>query len=59
MVGNLGNTAQPVIGQWVFHAYGWPALFVVYAAAFLVAASMWLLIDPNRRFYEDRTADVV
>ncbi len=52
MVGNMGNPFQPVIGQWVFHSYGWSVLFVVYAAAFLVAASMWLFIDPTRPFYE-------
>jgi MFS family permease len=51
MVGNMGNFLQPVIGQWVFHHLGWGALFAAYAAAFLVAASMWAFIDPNRTFY--------
>jgi MFS family permease len=50
-VGNLGNSAQPVIGAWIFNTFGWNALFVTYAAAFGVAASMWLFINPNRRFY--------
>lgn len=51
-VGNLGNAFQPVIGATIFTAVGWDALFGVYAAAFLVAATMWLLIDPTRTFYE-------
>jgi sugar phosphate permease len=54
-VGNLGNSAQPVIGAWIFNTFGWNALFLVYAAAFLVAASMWLFINPNRRFYSEPT----
>ena len=52
LVGNMGNAFQPVIGAMIFKAVGWDALFVVYAVAFLVAASMWLFIDPNRRFDE-------
>jgi hypothetical protein len=27
-------------------------MMYVYAAAFLVAAVMWLFIDPRRRFYD-------
>ena len=53
MVGNLGNSAQPVIGAWIFNHLGWNALFLVYAAAFCAAASMWLFINPNRRFYSE------
>jgi MFS family permease len=53
MVGNLGNSAQPVIGAWIFNHLGWNALFMVYAAAFCAAASMWLFINPNRRFYPE------
>jgi nitrate/nitrite transporter NarK len=52
-IGNLGHFAQPVIGQWVFNTFGWNALFVVYAGAFCVAASMWVFIDPTRRFYRE------
>jgi MFS family permease len=52
LVGNLGNAVQPAIGAWIFGRFGWNMLFVVYASVFLVAASMWLFIDPCRRFYE-------
>jgi MFS family permease len=52
MVGNLGNAAQPFIGAIVFNAYGWSTLFGAYAAAFLLAMSMWAIINPKRQFYE-------
>ena len=52
-VGNLGHFLQPPFGQWVFHTFGWNALFIVYAAAFCAAASMWLFINPDRPFYPD------
>jgi MFS family permease len=52
-VGNLGHFVQPVVGQWLFNTFGWDTLFVAYAAAYCVAASMWLVIDPTRRFYEE------
>jgi nitrate/nitrite transporter NarK len=52
-LGNLGHFVQPPLGQWVFHTFGWNALFVVYSAAFAVAASMWLFINPNRPFHPD------
>lgn len=52
MVGNFGGAAQPYIGAKVFLAYGWPALFGVYAVAFLLAMSMWSIISPKQRFYE-------
>jgi MFS transporter, ACS family, glucarate transporter len=55
-IGNMGHFVQPVIGQWVFNTFGWNALFVVYACAFCVAASMWLFIDPTRRFYREGEA---
>jgi len=57
LVGNMGNSLQPVIGAWIFNRLGWPALFITYAGAYLVAGSMWLFIDPRRRFYDDRAAD--
>jgi ACS family glucarate transporter-like MFS transporter len=56
MVGNLGNSAQPVVGERVFNTLGWNALFVVYAVAFLLAMTMWTIIDPTRRFYDEREA---
>ena len=54
MVGNLGNSAQPYIGARVFNSFGWNTLFAVYAVAFLLAMMMWAVIDPMRRFYDDR-----
>lgn len=57
MVGNMGNAFQPYIGALIFTAFGWNTLFVVYAIAYLVAASMWLFIDPTRPFYERRTRE--
>lgn len=51
-VGNLGNSAQGFIGAIIFTRYGWGPLFAVYAAAYLLAGSMWLFIDPRRKFYE-------
>ena len=56
LVGNMGNSFQPVIGAWIFNHLGWPALFVIYAGAYLIAGSMWLLIDPRRPFYEPPAA---
>jgi ACS family glucarate transporter-like MFS transporter len=54
MVGNMGNFLQPVVGAYIFNAFGWPVLFLVYTGAYIVAAVMWLVIDPRRTFYEDR-----
>jgi MFS family permease len=53
MVGNAGNYLQPVIGQFIFKYYGWNALMSVYAGMFLVAGSMWWLVNPGKTFYED------
>jgi ACS family glucarate transporter-like MFS transporter len=53
MVGNFGGAAQPYIGARVFNVYGWQALFGVYAVAFLLAVSMWSIINPRKHFYED------
>lgn len=50
MVGNSGNAAQPYIGSVVFSAFGWGPLFGLYAGAFLLAAAMWLVIDPRKSF---------
>src|SRR3954462_787542 len=52
-IGNMGNAFQPVIGALIFTAFGWNVLFVVYSLMFLIAASMWLIIDPRRTFYEE------
>jgi MFS family permease len=51
-LGNIGNVIQPRIGAWIFNRYDWNTLFTVLSTSFLLAASMWLLIDPRRRFYE-------
>jgi len=53
MLGNLSNAAQPVTGAWVFNRYGWEALFTVYVGMFLLAATMWLFIDPRRTFHPE------
>jgi len=50
MIGNLGGFAQPVVGAYVFNHFGWNAMFAVYAIAFLIAASMWTFINPERTF---------
>lgn len=52
LVGNMGNAIQPAIGAWVFNHYSWNALFNVYVAAFLIAASMWFFIDPTKSFHD-------
>jgi hypothetical protein len=52
MLGNVGNSIQPYIGARVFHSFGWTALFSAYAIAFLLAMTMWLVIDPTRTFYD-------
>jgi MFS family permease len=57
MIGNMGNSIQPYIGALIFGHFGWNTLFVVYAAAFLAAATMWVFIDPTRSFHpSDRPA---
>lgn len=58
MVGNLGGFAQPYIGAKIFHSAGWDALMALYAIMFLIAASMWLFIDPNKTFYGEETPGV-
>lgn len=54
LIGNIGNAAQPFIGSLIIEKFGWPTMFAVYSMAFLLAGSMWLLIDPRRTFYEGR-----
>ncbi|MFO0809170.1 MAG: MFS transporter [Gemmataceae bacterium] len=53
-LGNLGNVVQPYVGAWVVERYSWNTLFALLAWAFLLAASMWFVIDPTRTFYDDR-----
>ncbi len=52
MIGNIGNFAQPPIGRAIFHHLGWNALFGFYAGAYLIAGSMWFIVNPEKRFYE-------
>jgi ACS family glucarate transporter-like MFS transporter len=54
MVGCLGNAVQPYIGARIFNTFGWNTLFGLYAAAFLLAMTTWVIIDPTRTFYEER-----
>lgn len=54
MISNLGHAAQTAVGAWIFDNYGWGVLFAVYSAAYLIAASMWLFIDPTKPFYEPK-----
>jgi len=51
MVGNGGNFLQPSVGAWVSGTMGYNAMFVLYAAMYVIAASMWLFIDPERPFH--------
>jgi nitrate/nitrite transporter NarK len=55
MFGQLGNTLQPRIGAEIFNTFGWNTLFVVYAVAFLMAMTMWAIINPTRTFYQPST----
>jgi MFS family permease len=50
--GNIGNVIQPWLGAWLFSRYDWNTLLAALAAAFLLAAAMWLFIDPRRTFYD-------
>ncbi len=52
-IGNMGNAFQPYVGARIIEKYGWNTMFMVYAVAFLAAASMWTMIDPRRTFYGD------
>lgn len=55
MLGNLGgNSLQPVVGAALFTHFGWNALFVTYAGAYLLSIVMWLFINPDRVFYQER-----
>jgi len=50
-----GNFLQPSVGAWVSGSLGYNAMFVLYAAMYVVAASMWLFIDPDRPFHDEET----
>jgi MFS transporter, ACS family, glucarate transporter len=52
-LGNIGNVIQPWLGEKLFRMYDWNTLLAALAVAFLLAASMWLFIDPRRTFYEE------
>lgn len=56
MIGNMGHFVQPVVGAYVFTNHGWNAMLVFYAIAFLIAGSMWLIIDPTKTFVEHAAA---
>jgi len=56
MVGNLGNSIQPYIGALIFNNASWNTLFLVYAAAYIIAGCMWFFIDPRKTFYEGKDA---
>jgi MFS family permease len=53
MLGNFGNFVSPPLGAFIFLHWKFNALFVVYATAYVFAASMWLFIDPRRTFYDE------
>ncbi|MCE9547421.1 MAG: MFS transporter [Planctomycetia bacterium] len=54
MIGNIANAFQPLIATFIFNSIGWNWLFRIYALAFVIAACMWLIIDPRRTFYAGR-----
>jgi MFS family permease len=58
MLGCVGNAVQPYIGARIFNAFGWDVLFGIYAVAFLLAMSMWAVIDPTRTFYDSRPTNL-
>jgi sugar phosphate permease len=54
MMGNLGgNSLQPVVGAAIFSHFGWGTLFVAYAGTYLLSASMWVFIEPDKQFYRE------
>src|SRR5207244_7690890 len=46
LVGNMGNSLQPVIGAWIFNRLGWPALFLTPPRASLAPGSVWRSQSP-------------
>jgi MFS transporter, ACS family, glucarate transporter len=57
MVGCLAHAAQPYVGQLVFNTFSWNALFGVYAVAYLIAMTTWVVINPTRTFYYKRQSE--
>jgi ACS family glucarate transporter-like MFS transporter len=57
MIGCLAHAVQPFIGQDVFNSIGWNALFGMYAVAYLLAMLTWTVINPLKRFYDDRSVE--
>jgi hypothetical protein len=55
-VGNAGNYLPPSIGAFIAGCLGYSPMFVLYAAAYLSAAAMWLFIDPDKPFYDTPVA---
>jgi MFS transporter, ACS family, glucarate transporter len=53
MVGNAGNYMGPFIGAIIFRSLGWDFLMGTYATGLLLAATMWLFINPERTFYQE------
>jgi ACS family glucarate transporter-like MFS transporter len=51
-LGNIGQVIQPWVGARLFNNYNWNTLLAALALAFLLAATMWLFIDPRRTFYD-------
>jgi ACS family glucarate transporter-like MFS transporter len=51
-LGNIGQVIQPWVGAKLFNTYDWNTLLAALAVAFLLAATMWLFIDPRRTFYD-------
>lgn len=52
-ISNSGAVVQSLVGPYIFRNFGWDALMAVYACSILIAASMWLFINPTRTFYEE------
>jgi MFS transporter, ACS family, glucarate transporter len=57
MIGNLAGFVQPVVGAYIFNKFGWNVMFAVYAGAFLIAACMWSLINPEKTFHPEPAAE--
>lgn len=53
-IGCLAHAVQPWIGARVFNTLGWNALFGLYAAAYLLAMTTWVVTNPTRTFYDDK-----
>ena len=50
MCGNLGGTLSPLVIGFSLERFGsWDAPLLSLAALYLVAAALWLQIDPTRR----------